>query len=308
MATLSQSELLTLLGPAAAFVDAAPSRSRSLDEPSWNQFAELFSSAMTTRLRPLIKSATRMKLASQATTTAGTLSHQTDGTVVIRLWQNSGFLDPIAVALSPEVVASFVDRILGGGLPSGSDSVGDRRGLSSLDQKLADRLTAVARDCFVEAATLEPQLSLVEMNSSPPTFTNAWMPDCLLVRLRFDLRFVQGGGAFELLLPMEIAERLTDAVVGLEGQPTSIETAQCHSNVVAKSPKTLELVARLASLNVPRNEISGIQVGDVLLTDIAGQGLVEIVVDGLPCGQAIAGTTGSQKGVRRTDAQVANIR
>ncbi len=319
MTTLSPSELAALLGP---IVHRPVERMAAASEemPQWDRFAAAFSHALTGRLRPLVRAAVRVQPSGCRALTAEAVNSASDSRSLVSFWQSNRSLEPLAMTLTAPLVTTFVDRLLGGRAESNLDELVEHRPLTDVDQRLVRRLIEAVRQCLIELAG--PDHSL-EMNDLPPhatSFAEAWLSDCSLLRLSFELRFVQGGGVLELLLPFDIANAFADAeVVSTSDEsfsrPLSSEAgSQANKNVrpaegersqrQSRSATVVQMavaqmaVARLARTELATSDLRSLAVGDVLLTDTAPGQPLEVLVAGRLGFHAEPGTLDGHKAVR----------
>lgn len=291
-AALTPSELAALLGPCATHVvEPAPVVSET-SSSRWTSFAEEFARGLTGRLRPLIRAAVRVTFNGSHTLTAETLTTSQEDREVVSLWQSARSIEPLAVVLSVPLVATFVDRLLGGRSAPNGDETDLHRPLTEIDQRLASRLSDAVRSSVSE------QVELTELLDNANSLVEAWLPDCSLLRLSFDLRFVQGGGSLDLLLPIEVAESLADQpeFADLSKTPLNQMTAGCPS----VSSRRSVVVAQLSQTSVLRSDLRVLAVGDVLLMPTNSDQSVRVLVDGHPKFDGIAGTIDGHKAIRLT--------
>lgn len=302
MATLTPSELAALLGPCAApIAEPIPCVPESTAF-RWASFAEDFARRLTARLRPLIRAAARVSFRDGRTLTVESFGVAHDAASVVRFWQSSRSIEPLAVLLSVPLVATFVNRLLGGRLTSSSDEVELHRPLTEVDTRLASRLIDAVRECVSESVATRETLDLSDVQTAALSFAEAWLPDSSVVRLTFELRFVQGGGSLDLLLPLEIAETFADPPSA--GDSLAASTVSPSSARPANPSKRTTVVAQLAPTSLSRDGLQSLAVGDVLLTGLATDPSLRVFLDGEPRFRAIAGTIEGHKAVRLTTADV----
>lgn len=293
-AALTPSELAALLGPCAAHVvESAPVVSES-STSHWTSFTDEFARSLTARLRPLIRAAVRVTFSGSHTVTAETLTSSLEAREVVSLWQSSRSIEPLAVMLSVPLVATFVDRLLGGRSAPSCDDADLHRPLTEVDQRFASRLSDAVRSSVSE------QLELTELSNQADSVAEAWFPDSSLLRLSFDLRFVQGGGTLDLLLPIELAESLADQPVVADSTrtPPSQKIAEASNGMSRRSL----VIAQLSQTSLPRSELQSLAVGDVVLMPTNADQSVRVLVDGQPRFDGIAGAIDGHKAIRVTKA------
>ena len=289
---LTPSELAALLGPCATQVVEPTPVICEASTSRWTLFAEDFARRLTARLRPLIRAAVRVTFSGSRTLTAETLTTSQEDRDIVSLWQSIHSIEPLAVVLSVPLVATFIERLLGGRSAPNGDDADLHRPLTEVDQRFASRLSNAVRSSVSE------QVELTELSDHADSLAEAWLPDCSLVRLSFDLRFVQGGGVLDLMVPIEIAELLADQpeVVISPMAPHNQMTAGCPS----RSSRQSVVVAQLSQTSLSRSDLRALAVGDVLLIPTNLDQSVRVLVDGHPAFDGIAGSIDGHKAIRLT--------
>ena len=299
-AVLTPSELETLLGPRVAEVVEPSCIETANPTTCWTGFAETFARQLTTRLRSLLRAAVRVTFSGSRTLTAEALTTVQEARNIVSLWQSDRSLELLAVSLSASLVATFVDRLLGGHLVPNSGETDLHHPLTEVDQQLAARLIDAVRGSLSEPAESGLPLVLSEFPGISNSFCDAWFPDNSLVRLSFDLRFVQGGGTLELWLPIEIAETLTDDLIDEESGRASLNHATTDlSNVTTKRSS---IVTQLGQVSLSRGDLQSLAVGDVLLMPGNSEQLMRVFVDGQLQFDGVAGAIAGHKAIRLTKA------
>jgi flagellar motor switch protein FliM len=205
--------------------------------------------------------------------------------------------------LSVPLVASFVDRLLGGRSAPQCEESALHSPLTEVDQRLAARLNEAIRQSMSEAAEVQSLLEFAELSGCANSLIEAWLPDCPLVRLSFDLRFVQGGGQLELLLPCEIADSLVDQNKATDIGRTPLDQLRADCPNVS-APRAV-IVAQLSQTSLSKCDLRSLAVGDVLLMPSPVDQTVRVFVDGRPEFAGIAGISGGRKAIRLTNVNAA---
>lgn len=295
---LSPAELSALLGPCMPQTIEPVVNVSVTCASQWTAFAEAIAQDLTARLRPLIRAAVRVTFLDSRTLTAETLAAGSENRDVARFWQSTHSVEPIAVVLSAPLVATFVDRLLGGHSTPTADESHLHRPLTEVDQRFASRLSDAVRQSVNNQDKIEPPLELTELSGHSNSLVEAWLPDSSLLQLSFDLRFVQGGGSLDLLIPMEIADSLADQAevleVAVESSPSV--TAEMPNRTARRST----VAARLGQTALSQSDLQSLAVGDVLLMPTIADQTVQVLVDGQPQFEGIAGTIEGHKAIRLT--------
>lgn len=295
--SLTPSELAALLGPAV--IPALEPPPAIVPETRWTAFTDRFTRSLTSRLRSLIRAAVRVTSHGCLTLTAeaAMTSHETRS--IVSVWQPNGSLEPLAILLSPPLVATFVDRLLGERSASNCEPPDQNRPLTDVDLRLAARLTEAIRLSVIEQSVTDNSLEMKEL-SHATSFTDAWLPDCSLLRLSFELRFVQGGGSFDLLLPLDIADVLADEPLADAVPSTPFSSQPLESN--SKSARRSTVVAQFTPTSLSGDDLQSLAVGDVLLLDSDSDQPLRVLVDGRLRFRAAAGTIDGHKAIRLATA------
>ncbi len=292
---LTPSELAALLGPAV--MPAIEQPQTNLPDARWTTFADGFARSLTSRLRSLIRAAVRVTSHGSLVLTAEAAMTSHGNRSIVGVWQPNGSLEPLAIVLSPPLVAAFVDRLLGERSAPNCEPPDQNRPLTDVDHRLAARLTDAIRMSVIDQAATDNSLKMEEL-SHATSFTDAWLPDCSLLRLSFELRFVQGGGSLELLLPLEIADVLADEPLADSAPPTPFHPQPLESNSTLVRRSTV--VAQFTPTSLSSNDLQSLAVGDVLLLDSDTDQALRVLVDGGLRFHAAAGTIDGHKAIRLT--------
>ncbi len=307
MANLSPSELASLLGPIdfSQVCQSPVARVPADDFAEWVRFTDEFARVLSFRLRPLVKAASRVQPNGRKSQTAESVIANHDARSVVGFWLSDRSAEPLSVILSPTLVTTFVDRLLGGRQGPSFDESIERRPLTEIDHRLAARLIDVARQCLIEATAVGASAASFELRELPTqttSFEEAWFSDCSLLRLSFELRFVQGGGWLDLLIPHDVAAAFactrSDDLSQKQGQGLDVSSSVgFQSRVLPKSQQTL-VVAQLARTLLAVEDIQSLSVGDVLLTDVAPDEPLEVLVGESVWLRADSGCQDGHKAVR----------
>lgn len=285
MANLSPSELESLLGPQglSQVYQHVPPRTSADDFSQWTPFAEEFARVLTARLRPLVKAASRVLPVRRKSQTADAVMANHDARSVVGFWQCGSSHEPLSIILSPPLVTTFVDRLLGGRSGSSFDEPHESRPLTEIDHRFAARLVDAARQCLVEASVVGSSSGPFEVRELPAqttSFEEAWLSDCALLQLSFELRFVQGGGSLDLLIPQDVAASFATAKPSdspqVQSREVHIPVCDQFQTRVGKPPQKTSVVAKLASLTMPAADLKSLAIGDVLVTEVTPEDPLEV--------------------------------
>lgn len=296
--SLTPSELATLLGPRVTL--AVEPTTTNLPDARWSKFSDGFARSLTSRLRSMIRAAVRVTPHGSLKLTAKTAMSSHETRSVINVWQPNDSLEPVAIVLSPSLVTTFVDRLLGGRSALNSELSDRNRPLTDVDHRLAARLTDAIRQSVIEQCATGRSWESNPL-SHASSISDAWLPDCLLLGLSFELQFVQGGGTLDLLLPLDVAEDFADEPLDETNPLSPLLLHPLKSN--SPLPQQSAVVAQFATTSVSNADLKSLTVGDVLLLDSQADPSLRVLVDGQLRFQAAAGTIDGHKAIRLTAAQ-----
>jgi flagellar motor switch protein FliM len=202
---------------------------------------------------------------------------------------------------SPALVEGLVDRLLGG---CGSTAAAPPRPLTEIELRLLGRITDLAlqdlRHAWIEVCPLEPRVKLMETHPHLLPFGAA---ETAIVEIRFEIAVGAARGNLCLCLPEEAIESLAGKLMtaAAESGPAPLPEGDrpAESSAASSTGGTaVELVVQLASTRLTEDEIAGLEVGDVIVTDCPPGRPLEVRLDGVPWFTGCAGHFQGRKGVR----------
>jgi len=296
--SLTPSELAALLGPRVT--PTVEPTTTNLPDARWSKFSDGFARSLTSRLRSMIRAAVRVTPHGSLTLTAETAMSSHETRSAINVWQPDNSQEPVAIVLSPPLVTTFVDRLLGGRSALNPDPSDQNRPLTDVDHRLAGRLIDAIRQSVREQCATGSSWESNQL-SHATSMTDAWLPDCLLLGLSFELQFVQGGGTLDLLLPLDVAEDFADKPLNETDSSSPFLSQPLKSNPTL--PRSSTVVAQFETTSVSNLDLKSLTVGDVLLLDSIADPSLRVLVDGQLRFHASAGTIDGHKAIRLTTAQ-----
>ncbi|MDG2383969.1 MAG: flagellar motor switch protein FliM [Pirellulaceae bacterium] len=180
---------------------------------------------------------------------------------------------PLALDLSPPVLYPLLDCLLGGGKQP--CSIPDRPP-TELEQRLAGRITEMLLNELRDAweALLAVNLTVDRMESNAQRVRLVSPSDPVIV-LIFRTRVAEQTGDFTLCLPTQAIRKMVDKLLCGEYGIVAPDERQKEQAV-----KTSELVVKLAMEPLSAAEWSQVKVGDVVLTEVPADGMVDVLIDG----------------------------
>ena len=180
---------------------------------------------------------------------------------------------PLALDLSPSVLYPMLDCLLGGGKQP--CAIPDRPP-TELEQRLAARITDMLLDELRDAweTLLAVNLTIDRMESNAQRVRMVSPSDPVIV-LIFRTRVAEQSGDFTLCLPTRAIRKMVDKLVCGE-----YGSADPDERPGEQAVKSAELVVRVATEPLSAADWSQLKVGDVIMTDIAADGVVDVLIDG----------------------------
>jgi flagellar motor switch protein FliM len=199
------------------------------------------------------------------------------------------------VEINPSIVFPIIDRLLGGGKDFSPPA---RRPLTEIELRLTRRVTDVflhaLRRAWSDVLPLEFAVARVESN---PRLAIVLPRDEPVVLTRFELTIAGAVGSINLAFPASTLEHF-----GGTGVPES-SLAQNAAPVGGAARSTfIEVVARLAPTQISREELIGLDVGDLIATEMHFESPLVVEVDGVVRFHARPGACQGHKAVRIEDA------
>lgn len=180
---------------------------------------------------------------------------------------------PLAIDLSPPILYPMLDCLLGGGKQA--CSIPDRPP-TELEQRLAVRITKLLlnelRDCWETLLAVQLTVDRIESNAQKVRLVS---PSDPVFVLSFQTRVADQTGDITLCLPARAIRKMVDKLVGGE-------YAGAEPTISSKTPftKSVVLTARIPTRPMSSAEWSELKVGDVIMTELSADGMVDVLVDG----------------------------
>lgn len=286
---LSQSEIESLLAgqardgaprPAKGLLPAALRKLRSIQE----RFAREFAAGLAGMLRfPAVARPATIEPMEFGEFAAGF-----DESTLVGLIQPGGpEPDPWVVGISSEIVHPIIDRLLGG---SGvSSHPGPTRRLTDIELKLlarvADVVAAALRNAWRDIHEVNPVM--VVPRAQQASILAAETP---VVLVRCDVTLGQAAGVLSLCVPC----RWIEALVGI-GSGGGITKVDCNRE---SNPGMVEVTAELASVRLTTEELRGLAVGDVIVTESGPKDALIVELNGVRRFTGSSGQVAGRKAVR----------
>lgn len=187
----------------------------------------------------------------------------------------------LCLEFSPLVVYPVIDRLLGG---AGGELFIPQRPLTAIEQRLVGKLLDRAMPCLREAwsGVLDAQFRFVEAESNP-ALVQIVPPNEVVVVVSFEIRMGDRAGTMALCVPYAAMEpvigKLSESSYG--GYRSRERSDEPRRRLTAHlDAAELPVSAILAETTLTLGELSGLEVGDVILTDHPASALLRLDVGG----------------------------
>jgi flagellar motor switch protein FliM len=197
---------------------------------------------------------------------------------------------PLALDLSPQLLYPLLDCLLGGGK---HPCAIPQRAPTELEQRLARRVIRMLLDELHDA--WEPLLAVdlsIERLESHAQRVRVVAPADAIVSLTFRVRVAEQSGELTFGLPLRAIRKIVDKL--LVGEFHGVDGS---THVGASDEETLELVAFFEAESISATELDQLRPGDVLLSEIDADGLVQVAVNGEPKLQARPGALHGKRAI-----------
>lgn len=189
----------------------------------------------------------------------------------------------ICLELSPLVIFPIIDRLLGG---SNKDLFVPRRPMTLIETRLIQRILHRAMAALTEAwqGIRRIEFALGEMESNPQ-LVQIVPPNEVVVVVEFEVKLMNRGGRMRLCIPYNSIEPLVEDLSAqswfVSGKSAS-ESDAADRIASGLSAARLELEATLATTTISVQELRGLEVGDLIVTQRPAKSPVVLGVEGRP--------------------------
>lgn len=207
---------------------------------------------------------------------------------------------PIIMNLNPAIVFPMIDRLLGGGLAP--LPLVPRRPLTEIELSLATRITDSAMESLRRAWAGICDLALsVRFVESSPRNAPVVSADEVVVLVSFEISTGEVRGVANLCLPECTISPVADKLGGRQSSAEARTAAALPQSAKPEGgalPPGAQMVVYLASTRLTATELSGLAVGDVIVTENRPNRPLEVSIDGQPKFEGFAGLARGHKAVR----------
>ena len=170
--------------------------------------------------------------------------------------------------LSPLIIYPVIDRLLGG---SNADLFVPQRPLTAIELRLVDRILRYAVECLGEAwATVHPLEFAVTETESNPALVQIVPPNEVVVVVNYEMTLGNRTGTMALCIPYAVIEPVVEKLnnqAWASYRKSSKDTQHRVRVVEHLEGARLDVAAILAETKISVQDLTQLEVGDVILTE-----------------------------------------
>jgi flagellar motor switch protein FliM len=261
---------------------------------------EGFSREFGAALSAMVRSIVEVKLISVDQLTYSEFVFSLENPTCFNLLKADPLDGHIIMDLNPSIIFPIIDRLLGGGRAPMQNV--PRRPLTEIELRLASRITDRAiealRNAWSSVCDLALKVTQVESN---PQLVQIVPPNEVIVLISFEISMGEMRGIMNLCIPYNTIEPLAGKLSAntwssyTQKQPDRRQILNLETGV---SNAGVEMVVNLASTKLTAEELVGLAVGDVIVTEHDHHLPLEVSIEGRPKYHGFAGLAKGHKAVR----------
>src|SRR5262245_28271425 len=259
-------------------------------------FSREFGAALSAMVRAIVE----VKLISVDQLTYSEFVFSLENPTCFNLLKADPLEGHIILDLNPSIIFPIIDRLLGGGRAPQQNV--PRRPLTEIELRLASRITDRAIEALRNAWSSVCDLSLkVTQVESNPQLVQIVPPNEVIVLISFEISMGEMRGIMNLCIPFNTIEPLAGKLSAntwssyTQKQPDRRQILNLETGV---SNAGVEMVVNLASTKLTAEELAGLAVGDVIVTEHDHHLPLEVSIEGRPKYHGFAGLAKGHKAVR----------
>ncbi|HET6426299.1 MAG TPA: flagellar motor switch protein FliM [Planctomycetaceae bacterium] len=258
-------------------------------------FSREFGAGLSGMLRAIIE----VKLISVDQLTYSEFVFSLENPTCFNLLASEGLEGHIILDLNPSIIFPIIDRLLGGGKEAANDFPG--RPLTEIELQLVSRITGLAivglENAWANIAKLGLRVQQVESN---PQLVQIVPPNEVIVLISFEVSMGEVRGIMNLCIPFNAIEPLAGKLSSDSWSAYTKKAAdprQVLNLETSVQSAAVEVVVNLARGKLTAGELSGLAVGDVIMTETEHQDGAEVLVEGTPLFRALPGVLKGHKAI-----------
>lgn len=261
---------------------------------------EGFSREFGASLSGMLRSIVEVKLISVDQLTYSEFVFSLENPTCFNLLESQELDGHIILDLNPSIVFPIVDRLLGGGRESISETPG--RPLSEIELRLVSRITDLAikslESSWSNLCDLGLRVSQIESN---PQLVQIVPPNEVIVLISFEITMGEMRGIMNLCIPFNTIEPLSGKLSSDTWSTytkKAVDPRQVMNLETGISQAAVRMVVELAKTKLSGGEVMSLNVGDVIMTETGqGDGL-HVSLEGCPMFVARPGVLQGHKAVQ----------
>ncbi|MCA9290336.1 MAG: flagellar motor switch protein FliM [Phycisphaerales bacterium] len=188
----------------------------------------------------------------------------------------------MCLELSPLIIYPIIDRLLGG---TNHELFIPQRPMTTIETRLVrailDRAVTVLSEAWSGIEALEFEFGDMESN---PQLVQIVAPNEVVIVVGFEIRMANRAGTMSLCMPFNVIEPLMDRI-GSQSWFAASRRGDSHWSAILGDrlqDAGLDVNAVLARTTMSVDELRGLQVGDLIMTDKPAAEPVSLWIEGLP--------------------------
>ncbi|QDU79767.1 Flagellar motor switch protein FliM [Polystyrenella longa] len=254
-------------------------------------FSREFGAALSGMLRTIVE----CKLISVDQLTYSEFVFSLENPTCFNLLESTYLQGHMILDLNPSIIFPIIDRMLGGGRQAKTNF--PNRALTEIELRLVSRITNQAikalENTWINLCYLDLKVSQIESN---PQLVQIVPPNEVIVLVSFELTMGEMRGIMNFCIPFNTIEPLSPKLSSdsWSAYKSRVITPEEQLDIETNISKTkVELVAELTQVKLSADDLMGLSVGDVIMTEReVSQGLT-LMIEGKPF---FSGTPGTLKG------------
>lgn len=259
-------------------------------------FSREFGASLSAMLRTIVE----CKLISVDQLTYSEFVFSLENPTCFNLLDSEGLDGKLILDISPSIIFPVIDRLLGGGKDTQQRFPG--RPLTEIELNLVSRITDQAIHClhsvWKNVCDLKLKVSQVESN---PQLVQIVPPNEVVVLISFEITMGDMRGIMNLCIPFNSIEPLAGQLSSNTWQAYTRRSASPEQklNLQAGVGKAkVQMVVNLATSSLTGDELMGLEVGDIIMTEKEQTEPFEVLIEGQTLFEAFPGLYRGHKAIR----------
>jgi flagellar motor switch protein FliM len=259
-------------------------------------FSREFGAVLSGMLRTIVE----VKLSSVDQLTYGEFVFSLENMTCFNVMRAEGLDGHMILDLTPSIIFPIVDRLLGGG-KSAKYSIPSRP-LTEIELRLIERIIERAIEGLEKswASVCELKLRVTQVESNPQ-LVQIVPPNEVIVLISFEITMGEIRGIMNLCIPFNTIEPLMGNLSSDTWSAYTKRTADPRQKLNLQTgvgKGKVNMVVGLADTRLTAQEIMGLSVGDVIMTEKGRAQPLEVYIEGKPLFRGSAGLFRGHKAVQ----------